>query len=53
MAAVGEPAEDLVEVLFGAAGVRILAIQPVDDENPHGGLPGMCDRGQAPFARPL
>ena len=30
-----EPAEDLVQVDLGAAGLRILAVLPVDDEQPH------------------
>ena len=30
-----EPAEDLVQVDLGAAGLRIVAVLPVDEEQPH------------------
>jgi hypothetical protein len=35
VAAGGETAEDLVQVDLGAASLGILAILPVDDEDPH------------------
>jgi hypothetical protein len=35
MAARGEPAEDFVQMDLGAAGLRVLSVLPVDDENPH------------------
>src|SRR5439155_112273 len=44
-----QPAEDLVEVDFGAAGVWILAVVPVDQQDPHSAPNSRATASSTPF----
>ena len=49
----GEAAEDLVQVNLGAAGLRILAVLPVDDQDPHSECVPSCraSASSTPFTK--
>ena len=49
MTARGEPAEDLVQVDLGAARLRVLAVLPVDDEDPQSRPISRASASSTPF----
>src|SRR5256886_10437269 len=45
----GQPAEDFVQVNFRAAGVRVLAVVPVDQQDPHSAPYSRATASSTPF----